>query len=179
MTGSTSGPVFIVDVNIRTIERTDLATLLEMLQEFAEFEDLLPNFEVTQERLSRAMFGEDGPLEGLIAFVEEKSAGYALFFPNFSSFRGQCGFYLDDLYIRSQYRGMGLGERMLKEIARIAHTRGYERIDFVVLDWNTPAIGFYEKLGYELFGTLEGYPPESRQYFFAKRLTPSLPEGTI
>ena len=136
-----------MDTTIRKIERSDLGTLLGMIREFAEFEKLTQYLEVTEERLSRAMFADDGPVEGLIAFAGEESVGYALFFPNFSSFRGQCGFYLDDLYIRPDFRGKGIGEAMLKEIARLGRNRGYERIDFVVLDWNTTAIGFYEKLG--------------------------------
>lgn len=120
-----------------------------MLREFAEFEKLSDRLEINEERLTRAMFADDGPVEGLIAFVDDLAAGYAFFFPNFSSFRGQCGYYLDDLYIRSEHRGKGIGEMMLQEIARRGKARGYERIDFVVLEWNTPAIGFYEKLGAE------------------------------
>lgn len=77
----------------------------------------------------------------------DTAIGYALFFPNFSSFRGQCGFYLDDIYVNAEYRGKGVGKLMLKQIARRAKDRGFERIDFLVLDWNTPASGFYQKLG--------------------------------
>jgi len=134
---------------IRVIEPDDISTVVEMIREFAAFESLSEYCEITTERLALAMFGPRGVVEGLIAFEGEVAAGYALFFPNFSSFRGQRGFYLDDIYIRAPYRGHGLGEAILSEIARIATANGYERIDFLVLQDNAPAIGFYEKLGAE------------------------------
>ena len=71
-------------------------------------------------------------------------AAYSIFYPNFASFRGQRGMYLEDIYISPDYRGRGIGEAMLREIARIAAAHGFERIDFQVLDWNKPAIDFYE-----------------------------------
>ena len=93
------------------------------------------------------MFGDGAVVDGLIAFDGETPVAYALFYPNFSSFRGQRGLYLEDIYIKSEYRRSGLGEKMLKEIAYTAASRGFERIDFMVLDWNTPAAKFYERLG--------------------------------
>jgi len=83
----------------------------------------------------------------LIAIDGENRVGYALFYPNFSSFRGERGLHLDDIYIRDEYRGTGVGETMLRDIAHIAASRGFERIDFQVLDWNTAAVKFYKKLG--------------------------------
>jgi ribosomal protein S18 acetylase RimI-like enzyme len=136
-----------MDLTIRKIEPNDLADVVSLLHEFAAFEDLSDYCEVTEERLHTAMFGADGVAEGLIALDNSLPIGYALFFPNFSSFRGQLGLYLDDIYINEKYRGKGVGEAMLREIARIAASRGFDRIDFQVLDWNTPAIGFYKKLG--------------------------------
>lgn len=136
-----------MELSIRKVEPRDLKDLVAMLHEFAAFEDLSNYCEVTKERLAIAMFGPDAIADGLIALDGDKPVGYALFFPNFSSFRGQLGLYLDDLFISNAYRGKNLGHKMLKEIARIAASRGYERIDFNVLDWNTPAIGFYKKLG--------------------------------
>ena len=136
-----------MNISIRKVEFSDLKDVVGLLREFAEFENLSEYCEVTEERLVTAMFGPDAVVEGLIALDGDTPIGYALFFPNFSSFRGQCGIYLDDLYINGAYRGQGVGEKMLREIARIAVSRGYERIDFNVLDWNTPAIVFYKKLG--------------------------------
>ena len=132
---------------IRKIRPEDLSSVLELLRELAEYENLTEYCTVTEERLDIAMFGRDAVLEGLIAFDGDTAVGYALYYPNFSSFRGERGFHLDDIYLTSACRGQGVGEAMLREIAREASSRGYERIDFHVLDWNTPAIEFYKKLG--------------------------------
>jgi ribosomal protein S18 acetylase RimI-like enzyme len=134
-------------MRIRNIVETDIPAVIGLLQEFAAFEKLIDFCEVTNEKLQAAMFGDEGFVEGLIADDGAAPAGHALFYPHFSSFRGQRGLYLEDIYIKPEYRGQGIGETMLKEIARIAASRGYERIDFQVLDWNTPAVRFYEKLG--------------------------------
>ena len=136
-----------MELTIRSIRPEDLAPVISLLREFAAFEHLSDYCTATEERLQGAMFGNAAVVEGLIAFDGETPIGYALFYPNFSSFRGQLGLHLDDIYIKSEFRGMGVGESMLKEVARIAALRGFERIDFQVLDWNTPAIKFYEKLG--------------------------------
>ena len=86
----------------------------------------------------------------VMIFDGETPIGYALFYPSFASFRGQRGLYLEDIYIKQEYRGKGVGETVLKHLAKMAKGRGFERIDFQVLDWNTPAIKFYEKLGAEM-----------------------------
>ena len=117
------------------------------MREFAKFENLSEYCTVTEERLYAAMFGENAVVEGLIALAGQTLVGYAIYYPNFSSFRAQRGMYLEDIYINNKYRGMGLGETIIKEIARTAASRGFERIDFMVLDWNTPAVNFYKKLG--------------------------------
>lgn len=136
-----------MELSIRNIRPEDLAAIISLLREFATFEDLSDYCAATEERLHAAMFGNNAIVEGLIAFDGETPIGYALFYPNFSSFRGQRGLHLEDIYITSKCRGLGVGETMLKEVARITASRGFERIDFHVLDWNTPAIKFYEKLG--------------------------------
>ena len=136
-----------MDITVKRFEREDVEAVLGLLSEFAEYEKLSDYLEVTEERIEQAFFADASVVEGLVAFVDEKVAGYAFFFPNFASFRGQRGFYLEDIYITETYRGKGVGEAMLRELARLAASRGYERIDFVVLDWNTTAIGFYKKLG--------------------------------
>ena len=135
------------EIKIRPIERQDFPAVLGLMREFAEYEDLLDFFEVDEERLSRALLGDGATVEGLIAEADGAAVGYAFFFPNFASFRGQRGFYLEDIYVTKAWRGKGVGEMILRELARIAVERGLERIDFVVLDWNTSAIGFYKKLG--------------------------------
>ncbi|MEP6786900.1 MAG: GNAT family N-acetyltransferase, partial [Acidobacteriota bacterium] len=112
-----------MELSIRKVEIRDLKDIVSMLHDFAAFEDLSDYCEVTEERLVTAMFGPTAVAEGLIALDGEKPVGYALFFPNFSSFRGQLGMYLDDLYVSNAYRGKSLGHKMLKEIARIAASR--------------------------------------------------------
>ena len=139
-----------MDIEVKRFEKGDVAAVLGLLGEFAEYEHLTEFLKVTEERIETAFFADASTVEGLVARADGKAVGYAFFFPNFASFRGQRGFYLEDLYITQSYRGKGVGEAMLRELARLAATRGYERIDFVVLDWNASAIEFYKKLGAEM-----------------------------
>ena len=134
-------------LNIRPAVRSDVPGIIEMMREFAEFENLLDSFKVTESSLTNAMFEPDGLVEALIAEDGDLPVGYMLFYPCFASFSGQMGLYLEDIYIQPAHRGRGAGELMLRRLAQIASERGCERIDFQVLDWNTSAIGFYEKLG--------------------------------
>ncbi len=136
-----------MNLSIRKIRLEDLSAVVSMLREFAVFENLSEYCTVTEKRLHNAMFSDGSVVEGLIASDTEKPVAFAIFYPNFSSFRGERGMHLEDIYIRPEYRGKSLGETLLKEIACIASSRGFERIDFQVLDWNIQAIGFYEKLG--------------------------------
>lgn len=134
-------------ITIRPIERGDLAAVVELIRELAVHHDLLPYFEVDVQKLATAMYGANAMLEGLIALDGDTAAGYALFFPHFSSFRGQTGLYLEDLYVTERYRGTGIGERLMAETALVACKRGYSRLDLLVDKENTAAIGFYERLG--------------------------------
>ena len=138
-----------MQISIRKITEQDLPDIVQMLRDFAEFEDLSRYCEVSEERLHAAMFASDGFVEGLIALDGSTAIAYALFYPNFSSFRGELGLYLEDIYITAAYRRHNLGERLLREIARIANSRGLTRIDFQVLEWNEPAVKFYLKHGAE------------------------------
>ncbi len=125
----------------------DLAGVVKLMTDFAEYEKLAEYCTVTEERLQKAIFGDKAIVRGLVAAEGEDLAGYALFYPCFSSFRGERGVYLEDIYIDAKYRGGGSGKLMLERIAAIAAEDGAERIDFQVLDWNAPAIDFYRKLG--------------------------------
>src|SRR4051812_2532371 len=113
------------NIEIRGVMGTDIPALLELLREFAEYEDLVQYLEVDAERLETAFFAEGATVEGLIALDGAHAIGYAFFFPNFASFRGQRGFYLEDIYIRPEYRGRGVGESVLRELARLASVRGF------------------------------------------------------
>jgi ribosomal protein S18 acetylase RimI-like enzyme len=136
-----------MDLSIQKTTSDDIGPVIALMREFAAYEDLAEFCDVTPERLFAAMFGDNAVAQGLCAYDGKTPVGYALFYPSFSSFRGQRGLYLEDIFIEEEYRGSGLGEAMLRQIASIAHLDGCERIDFMVLDWNTPAIKFYEKLG--------------------------------
>ena len=140
-----------MSITIRNINENDLAAVVELMRSFAEYENLAAYCTVTTERLYRAMFSDEGFVEGLIAFDYDKPIAYTLFHPNFSSFRGEMGLYLEDIYVLAEYRRHKLGLQLLRKIASIAKERSLERIDFQVLDWNTPAVNFYLKLGAESF----------------------------
>lgn len=141
--------LFRMSINIKKAERGDISGIIELMRGLAEYEKLADYCEITEKSLAAAMFDDKAFVEGIVARDAEKPIAYALFFPYFASFRGQRGFYLEDLYIDGEYRGKGIGEELLREIAKTAKIRGFERIDFQVLDWNEPAIKFYEKLGAE------------------------------
>jgi ribosomal protein S18 acetylase RimI-like enzyme len=125
----------------------NIPQIIALMREFADYENLLDYVEVTEERLRVALFGETKVAEAVIVFDGETPIGYAVFYPNFATFRGQRGLYLEDIFITKELRGKGVGEMILKYLAKEAKARGFERIDFQVLEWNTPAINFYEKLG--------------------------------
>lgn len=136
-----------MNFRIETASEKDIPVIIELMREFAEYEYLLEYLEITERKLYEAMFGERGFVKCLIASDDEKPVAYALFYLNFASFRGQIGIYLEDIYITENYREHGLGEMMLRQIARIGKAGGAVRMDFQVLDWNAPAINFYKKHG--------------------------------
>ena len=139
---------FIFDpMELRSAAEGDVPEIIRMMRDFARFEELEEYFEATNEALRDVLFGAQAYVEALIAEEAGTHAGYALFYPNYTTFRGQKGFYLEDLYIAPEFRGRGLGEAFLREIARRGSKRGFKRIDLQVLDWNAPAIGFYQRLG--------------------------------
>lgn len=133
---------------IETATDYDVPQILRMIAEFAAFAQMSAFCEVTEERLSEALFGTRPCVEAVIAFdANHKAVGYALFFENYASFRGQRGLYLEDLYVTQEARGQSVGEMLMRHLAGIAKERGAERIDWLVLVDNAPAIKFYEKLG--------------------------------
>ncbi len=136
-----------MNLSIKKVVENDVPQIIVLIREFAAFENLSGYCEVTEESLRDAMFGENPCVEGLMAFNDAAPIGYALFYENFASFRGQRGFYLEDLYVKPEYRGRKIGEAFLRRLARIAASRNFRRIDFMVLVWNDAAIKFYKKLG--------------------------------
>jgi GNAT superfamily N-acetyltransferase len=121
--------------------------ILEMIGELAEYEKLSHIVTATEEQIRQTLFGPQRAAEVLLAEWNGEWAGFALFFPNYSTFLAQPGIYLEDLYVKPHARGQGLGIGLLKELARIAVARGSGRVEWAVLDWNSPSIEFYKKLG--------------------------------
>jgi GNAT superfamily N-acetyltransferase len=136
-----------MEPNIRETEPSDVSVIVSLLRDFAAFENLSEYLTITESDLSEAMFGAAAFVEGLICECDGTTAGFAIFYPRFSSFRGQTGYYLEDIYIDASFRGRGFGEALLRAIARKGKQRGFERIDFQVLEWNSSAIQFYKALG--------------------------------
>lgn len=125
----------------------DVPVILELIRELAAFERLLPEVVATEDLLREHLFGERRHAEVVIARLGNDVVGFALFFHNFSTFKGRPGIYLEDLYVRDHYRGRGYGKALLQHVARIAVDRGCARFEWSVLDWNQRAIDFYRGLG--------------------------------
>lgn len=118
-----------------------------MIRELAEYERALHEVKATEEQLRERLFGADPRVHALIAEHEGRAVGFAVWFLTFSTWNGTHGIYLEDLFVDPDVRGHGYGRELLTELARIADERGYERVEWAVLTWNEPAIGFYEALG--------------------------------
>jgi GNAT superfamily N-acetyltransferase len=121
--------------------------ILEMIRGLAEYEKLAHAVTATEEQLRTTLFGERPAAEVLLAWKGEECIGFALFFSNYSTFLAKPGLYLEDLFVKPHARGAGAGALLLRELARIAKRRGCGRVEWSVLDWNEPSIGFYKKLG--------------------------------
>ncbi|WP_030267910.1 GNAT family N-acetyltransferase [Streptomyces sp. NRRL B-24484] len=133
---------------IRTAQAADVPVIHAMIRELAEYERAVDEARATPEQLHDALFGEHPAVFGLIAEdAAGEPVGFALWFRNFSTWRGTHGIYLEDLYVRPSARGGGHGRALLAELARICVDRGYARLEWSVLDWNEPSIGFYKSLG--------------------------------
>jgi GNAT superfamily N-acetyltransferase len=142
-----SDPPELQGLAIRPAEEADTPLILRFIQDLAEYERLRREAVATEEDLRRHLFGERPAAEVLLAEVEGEPVGFALFFTSFSTFLGRPGLYLEDLFVSPEWRGRGIGRRMLAHLARITLDRGYGRLEWWVLDWNESAIGFYRGLG--------------------------------
>jgi len=134
-------------LSIRSATDADITLILTLIRELADYERLAHAVTATEANLRQQLFGESPAAEVLIGEVDGEAAGFALFFHTFSTFLGRRGLYLEDLYVRPAFRGVGLGRHMMATLARIAVQRGCGRFEWSVLDWNTPAIAFYRRLG--------------------------------
>ena len=135
------------DIRITPATEADVPVILDMIRGLAEYEKLLHVVAATEEQLRRTLFGERPAAEVLLAHWNGEPIGFALFFPNYSTFLAQPGIFLEDLYVKPHARGKGAGLALFVELARIAVARGCGRVEWSVLDWNEPSIQFYKKLG--------------------------------
>jgi GNAT superfamily N-acetyltransferase len=132
---------------IRPAAEADVPVIRRLIRELAEYERLLPEAVVTEADLRASLFGPRPYAEVLLADGDADVAGFALFFHNYSTFLGKPGVYLEDLYVRPEYRRRGLGTALFRRLARLAVERGCGRLEWAVLDWNEPALRFYRQLG--------------------------------
>ena len=137
-------------IAIRPAVTDDVPLILEFIRGLAEYEKLTQGFEATEEKLRSTLFPEEGSVPAahcIVAFAGEVPAGFALYFFNYSTFLARPGLYLEDLFVKPEWRGQGHGKALLLHLAKIANARGCGRMEWTVLDWNQPAIEFYESLG--------------------------------
>jgi GNAT superfamily N-acetyltransferase len=132
---------------IRPAKVADVPIILQLIRDLATYERAPNEVTATEEQLVDVLLGERPAAEVLLVFEKKVPVGFAVFFHNFSTWLGRPGLYLEDLFVRPEHRGKGYGRALLVELAKIAHTRGYGRMEWAVLDWNEPAIQFYRKLG--------------------------------
>lgn len=134
---------------IRIVEATaaDVPAILGMIRELAEYEKLSDRVTATEEKLRETLFGPRPAADVLLACCGPQYAGFALFFPNYSTFLARAGVFLEDLYVKPEWRGKGIGRALMVRVAQIARERGCGRMEWEVLDWNEPSIGFYKRLG--------------------------------
>jgi len=132
---------------IRFAAPRDAGTILRMVRGLAEYEREPAAVEATAARLRAQMESADPPFECLIAEYDAEAAAFALFFRNYSTWTGHPGMYLEDLFVREEYRGRGIGGALMARLGGIARERGWARIEWSVLDWNTPAQSFYREHG--------------------------------
>ncbi len=136
-----------MNATIRPARPDDVATIASLIRELAVYERLEHEAKATPADLTRHLFGERPSAEVLMAEVDGSPVGFALFFSSFSTFRGQPGIYLEDIFVRPDHRGQGIGKALLASVAKVAVDRNCGRLEWSVLDWNAPSIAFYRAQG--------------------------------
>ena len=134
-------------MSVRPIRPDDVPAVVGLVRELAEYERALHEVRLTEQQLTDRLCGDAPALFGHVAERDGEVVGIALWFLNFSTWRGTHGIYLEDLYVSPQHRGTGLGRELLRTLAAVCVERGYSRLEWSVLDWNTPSIDFYKSLG--------------------------------
>lgn len=137
-----------MNLTFRWAKESDVALILQFIKELAQYEEMLNEVIATEDMLREWLFNKK-KAEVIFAVVDGTEIGFALFFHNFSTFLGRAGIYLEDLYVKPEYRGRGYGKSILQKLAQIAIERGCGRLEWWCLDWNKPSIDFYLSLGAE------------------------------
>ena len=137
-------------IRIERATERDVPLILALINGLAVYEKLAHEVTATEDGLRQTLFGARPSAEVVIAYAGDTPAGFALFFPNYSTFLGKPGLYLEDLFVLPEWRGHGLGLALMTHLAKTAVERGCGRFEWSVLDWNEPAIGFYKSLGARL-----------------------------
>lgn len=135
------------DFRIATATVQDVPAIFGMIRALAEYERLADAVTTSEDALHQVLFGPSPAAEVVLGYEGTAPVGIAIFFHNFSTFLGKRGIYLEDLFVKPEYRGRGYGRRLLAHLATLAVERDCGRLEWSVLDWNTPAVGFYQKLG--------------------------------
>ena len=144
-------------LRIAPATESDAALVLSFIRKLAEYEKMSHHVVATEEQIRAHVFGANPVAEVLLAYWAEEPVGFALYFRDFSTFLGQAGIYLEDLFVEPEHRGKGIGKALLVQLARIAVERGYGRLQWSVLDWNAPSIQFYRSLGAVALDEWTGY----------------------
>lgn len=137
----------VTNLRIEKANEEHLPLILSFIKELAEYERLSNEVVADEQSLREALFGQRPAAEVVISYYEDRAVGFALFFHNFSTFLSRRGLYLEDLYVKPEARGKGIGRALLTHLARLARERNCGRFEWAVLDWNEPAINFYKSLG--------------------------------
>jgi GNAT superfamily N-acetyltransferase len=136
-----------MSVTIRVASPADIPLILEFIRDLAQYERLLDEVEATEEDIRRDLFGENPRCFCDIAEDEDRPVGFALWFYNYSTFRGRAGIYLEDLFVKPDFRGGGAGKALLRRLAQRCVEADLGRLEWAVLNWNAPSIAFYDSLG--------------------------------
>ena len=134
-------------IKIRKAELKDVTIILNLIKELAEYEKLLDEVTATEDKLMNTIFGRDKFVEVWLAEINDEPVGQVFFFRNYSTFLAKPGFYIEDIYVRPQFRGRGIGKKLLKKVIELAAEKNYGRVEWSVLNWNEPAIEFYKNIG--------------------------------
>ncbi|MEL6382422.1 MAG: GNAT family N-acetyltransferase [Cyanobacteria bacterium J06626_18] len=140
----------VIAITITPATPEDVPALFQLVMALADYEKLSHEVSGTPEDLAQHLFGDRPHAEAILAWVEGKPVGFALFFHNFSTFLMKPGIYLEDLFVMPDYRGYGIGKALLRALSKLAVERDCGRLEWMVLDWNEPAIAFYQRMGAEL-----------------------------